>query len=305
MQGKRSFHIQTYFQQRRKDEFWAKFDKQGDPVRFRQEEDGGPKGPMITIWENGILNRYDPRQDLLQYSRVPNTEHGLEGLEEFDPETIVQEIHALVEAGEAVMETDPLARYAKLMTLRVTYKNRRLKQVLVVNPVTKFVVRVDDYWGVGKGDVAHKGIEVLEYNEAMDPKLFVADFPKGAILVDQVTQEVGMAQGDMTEKEVAAEVVRQAMEAWAQEDYTKAGKLFGGVPPKWFTEFDDLRPVRIISIGPATPMPGSGNKVLAVPCTIEIEDNGRKSPVTLTGVTVHPLGTQPSRWTIRDLGNRS
>jgi len=65
----------------------------------------------------------------------------LEGLEEIDPETIVQEIDALVKAGQAVLETDPLARYAKLMTLRVTHKQKDLEQVLVVNPVTKFVVR--------------------------------------------------------------------------------------------------------------------------------------------------------------------
>ena len=120
MQGKRSFHIQTYFGQRRKDEFWAEFDEEGDLIRFRQEEDGGAKGPLITIWENGILNRYFPRQNLHQYSRLPNTEHGIEGMEAFDPETIVQETHALVEAGRAVMETDELARYAKLVTLRVT-----------------------------------------------------------------------------------------------------------------------------------------------------------------------------------------
>ena len=60
MKGKRSFHIQTYFQQRRKDEFWAQFDEEGKLVRFRQEEDGGPKGPMITLWEDKIMNRYHP-----------------------------------------------------------------------------------------------------------------------------------------------------------------------------------------------------------------------------------------------------
>jgi len=38
MQGKRSFHIQTYFQQRRKDEFWAEFDEEGKLVRYRQRE---------------------------------------------------------------------------------------------------------------------------------------------------------------------------------------------------------------------------------------------------------------------------
>ncbi|MHC4121210.1 MAG: hypothetical protein ACYSWO_27310 [Planctomycetota bacterium] len=34
MQGKRSFHIQTYFGQRRKDEFWAEFDEDGRLIAF-------------------------------------------------------------------------------------------------------------------------------------------------------------------------------------------------------------------------------------------------------------------------------
>ncbi len=295
MQGTRSFHIQTYFQQRRKDEFWAEFDKQGNLIRFRQEEDGDPKGPLITIWENGILNRYYPEPDLHQYSLLPNTEHRIEGLEEFDPETIVQEIYALVEAGEAVMETDPLARYTKLMTLRVTHKNKSLKQVLVVDPVTKFVVRVDDYWGGEVGEVFHHGIEVLEYNEAMDPRLFVPDFPKDAILMDQVTQEVGMAQDGMTEKEVAVEVARQALDAWAQGDYTRAGKLFGGVPPEWFGKFDDICPVHIISIGEAEPIEDEDRPPYQVRCQYETERNGRKWIITLR-LVVPDVDGQPGRW---------
>lgn len=294
MQGKHSFHIQTYFQQRRHDEFWAEFDGEGNLLRFRQEEDGGPKGPLITIWDDGILHRYYPApRNLRLYARQPNTEHGLEGLEKIDPETIVQEIDALVRANQAVLETDSLGRYATLLTLRVTHQQKDLEQVLVVNPVTKFVVRVDDYWGRAKGEVTHHGMEVLEYNEAMDPGLFVPDFPQDAILMDQVTQEVGMAQGDKTGKEAAEAVVRQALEAWAQGDYAEAGKLFGGVPPQWFDKSGDLRPVRIISIGEA-----QENREWApywVPCQYEVERDGRRSIVT-GDLAIRGVGGQPSRW---------
>ncbi len=294
MQGKRSFHIQTYFQQRRKDEFWAEFDKQGSLIRFRQEEEGTAQGPLITIWENGIVHRYYPAPlNLHLYARLPNTEHRLEGLEEFDPETIVREIQTLMEDGKAVMETDKLARYAKLMTLRVTRKDKPLKQVLLVNPATKSVIRVDDYWGVGEGEGVHKGIEVLEYNEAMDPKLFVPDFPKDAILMDQVTQEVGLAQGDKTGNEAAVAVARQALEAWAEGDYAQAGKLFGGVPPQWFTKHGDLRPVRIISVGEAE----ETGKLPPywIPCQYEIQRDGQKSTLTV-GLAVLRVEGQPGHW---------
>jgi len=75
----------------------------------------------------------------------------------------------------------------------------------------------------------------------------VPDFPKDAMLMEQVAQEVGMAQGDMTEKEVAVQVVRQAMEAWAQR-ITPRQASSRGMPPQWFIGLDDIRPVRIVSI---------------------------------------------------------
>jgi hypothetical protein len=179
------------------------------------------------------------------------------------------------------------------MTLRVTHKQKDLEQVLVVNPVTKFVVRVDDYRGRRKGEVTHHGMEVLEYNEAMDPKLFVPDFPKDAVLMDQVTQEVGMAQGDMSEKEVAEEVVRQALEAWTQGDYAKVGKLFGGVPPQSSAESDGMRPARILFIGQAD-LIDNGRPPYGVRCLYEAEPDGRKKILALT-LAVHDVDGQPGR----------
>jgi hypothetical protein len=293
MQGKRSFHIQTYRQQRRKDEYWAEFDEEGKLIRFRQEEDGGPKGPLITIWEEGVLNRYYPASNLHQMARLPNTGGGLEGLEEFDPETIVQEIHALVEAGDAIMKTDKLARHTKLMTLHVTHKKKSLRQTLVVNPETKFVVRVDNYWDRGE-KVYHHGIEVLEYNESLDGKLFVPKFPKDRLVMDQISQEVGMAQGDMTEEEVALKVVRQALEAWARGDYAKAGKLFGGVPPRLFTERAHLRPARIISVERLDPLEDD-SPPFWIACRYRSERDEPTKERILKLVVVDVDG-QPGRW---------
>jgi hypothetical protein len=118
MQGKRSFHIQTYFQQRRKDEFWAEFDEEGKLIRYRQKEGRGPEGSLVTLWENGVQSQYSPPPDGIHLmQRVDNTDGGLEGLEEFDPETIVQEIQALVADGKAIMEIQEPSPYADLMTI--------------------------------------------------------------------------------------------------------------------------------------------------------------------------------------------
>ena len=298
MQGKRSFHIQTYWQQRRKDEYWAQFDEEGKLIRFRQEEKPGPGGTIVTLWENGIRSHYYPppwRIHLM--SRVENTGGGLEGLEEFDPETIVQEIHELVADGKAVMEVKKPAPYARLKTLRVTRTGGKpLKQVLVVDPATKFVVRIDNYWGKEGQQVSHKGTEVLEYNESMDPGLFEPDPAEGTITIDQVSQEVGMAQGDMADEEIGVKVIREALKAWAASDYAKAGKLFGGAPPELFLRehYRCLQPINVTSIGRPVVIEHT-MAVFRAKCTYKVKRDGRVETVS-PRFAVDGVDGQPGRW---------
>ncbi len=297
MQGKRSFHIQTYFQQQRKDEFWAEFDKDGTLIRFRQLEGEGPENTLVTIWEDNVMSQYyPPPWGLHLMTHVENTGGGLEGLEQFDPETIVKGIDALVVEGKAVMEMEESVRDAYRMTIHVRRTDGKpLKQTLVVDPATKFVVRIDDYWGQEDGGTIHHGIEVLGYNEVMDTGLFERTFPEGTILIDQVTQEVGMAQGDMTDEEAAAEVLRQMLEAWAQGDYATAGNLCGGAPVEMLSErYVHLRPVRILSIGQPAPIRYISPRY-RVPCQYEVERDGQ-TEVTSQEFRVFSVNGRPGRW---------
>jgi hypothetical protein len=288
MQGKRSFHIQTYFQQRRKDEFWAEYDENGKVIRYRQEEGSGRYGPYVTLWENDIRTTYHPA-GIKMISRIGNTEPELE---EFDPETLAKEIHDDVAEGRAIMEIQKPSPYAGLITMNVTRKDKSLKQVLLVDPDTKLVTRIDNYWG----REFHKGIELLEYNQIIDANLFSPEFPEDTITIDQVSQEVGLAQGDMSNEEAACETVRQALEAWAAADYTRAGKLFGGAPPDLLLKehYSNLQPIRIISIG--SPVPVKNIKpVFRVKCTYEVEHDGQVKTVSPT-FTVPAVDGQPGRW---------
>ena len=295
MQGKRSFHIQTYFQQRRKDEFWAQFDEEGKLVRFRQEEGDDPKRILLTTWEDGVKNQYyPPPWGVKLISHADNTGGGIEGLEEFDPETIVQEVHELVSEGKAVMKIQAPPRYARLMTIHVKrIDGKPLRKVLVVNPDTKLVVRVDDYWDGGE-KVTHKGTEVLEYNETIDPRLFDPNLPEDTLIMDQVTQEVGMAQGDMSNEEIAVKVVREALNAWAEGDFARAGKLCGGAPRRMLEAYAHVRPVRIISIGKPEKLDIAIPRYW-VPCEYEIRRDGNLEIINLK-FGAFTVNGRPGHW---------
>ena len=64
------------------------------------------------------------------------------------------------------------------------------------------------------------------------------------------TLEVGMAQGNLSDKEIAVQVVREMFDAVMARDYDKAGKLLGGVPGELVEKrMASRRIVRVLSIG--------------------------------------------------------
>jgi hypothetical protein len=297
MQGKRSFHIQTYFGQRRKDEFWAEFDEEGKLIRFRQEEGDDPKRILLTTWENDVKTQYyPPPWGVKLISHADNSGGGIEGLEEFDPETVVQEVHELVSNGKAVMEIEDPPRYARLMTIRVKrIDGKPLRQVLVVNPQTKLVVRVDDYWDTaGEGKSFHHGIEVLEYNQKIDPRLFNPNLPEDTLVMDQVKQEVGMAQGNLSDEEIAVKVVREALNAWAEGDFARAGKLCGGAPRRMLEAYAHVRPVRIISVGKPEKLDIAIPRYW-VPCEVEVRRDS-KLEIINQKFGAFTVNGRPGRW---------
>lgn len=111
---------------------------------------------------------------------------------------------------------------------------------------------------------------------------------------------MGIEQGQLSDEEVAVEVVREFVEAWAARDYERATQIHGYVA---FGEARSIRDnllrkktiLRVISVGPPV-LPEPPLAGLCVPCEIEYEEDGR----TRTG----PLEFRASersrgRWCIR------
>lgn len=297
MKGKRSFHIQTYFQQRRKDEFWVEFDEKGRLIRFRQEEGSDPNRILLTTWENDVKTQYyPPPWGIKLISHADNSGGGIEGLEEFDPETIVQKVHELVSEGKAIMEIQDPPEYARLKTIRVKrIDGKPLRQIIVVNPDTKLVVRADDYWYTAEGGNSfHHGIEVLEYNQKIDSRLFDPNLPEDTLVMDQVKQEVGMAQDNMSDEEIAVKVVHEALTAWTKGDFARAGKLCGGAPRRMLEAFSHVRPVRVISFGKPERLDIATPRYW-VPCECEIKRDG-KLEMTNLKFGAFTVDGRPRRW---------
>lgn len=304
MQTKRSFHIQTYWDSDPKDEFWAEFDENGGVLRYRQEEE--EYGTIVTLWEDNIRTRYYPKPiDICLVTCIDNTESELE---DFDPQTTVQKVYEQVAKGEATIEIQEPSSHEDHITIIVTPTNSSSRKILLVDPETDFVTRADSYWlkddeedQEEKGQEMNFAMEVLGYNQPFDANTFSLNLSEGTITIDQVTQEVGMAQGDRGDEEFAPELVRLALETWAAGDYVQAGKLFGGSTEVLTERYSHLQPLNIISIG--QPVRVEYRKpVYTVPCQYEVLRDGRIETVE-PWLLATAVDGQPGRWYVNILPN--
>jgi hypothetical protein len=143
--------------------------------------------------------------------------------------------------------------------------------------------------------------EFHNYNQAIDPRMFTLEdeIPADVMRVDQTTQQVGLAQGNLSDDEVAVEVARQFFTALIAEDYAAAGQLLEGIPADKTREmFGSIKVLRIISIGPAGPHPNPETKGMVVPSTVEVQKDGQVSEWKLDRLGVRQVYNQPGRWTI-------
>jgi hypothetical protein len=124
------------------------------------------------------------------------------------------------------------------------------------------------------------------------------EIPADVTVVDQ-TKEIGLAQGNLSNDEIAVEVVRQFFEALIARDYAKAGKMYEGIPADAMEKaFGRIKCIRIVSLGKVLPHPMPETEGVIVPCTVEVEENGKIREMKFDQIGVRQVYTQPGRWTI-------
>ena len=314
MQGKCSFHILTYWgtPTQRKDEFWAEFDEHGQVIRCRQLEWWGHDGsPIEVLWENQVKHQYEPQDEgipgiLLISNKKRHVDKN--DLEEFDPEWMMERIENQIDNGKVTVEIGDSPTQDRYIVVEVTEENKRQwRRVLLVDPETDLVLRMDTYEPYDPDDEDDEpyvvgnfryiyGIKVLEYNQPFDPNLFKPNFPANTIVIDQLSREVGMAQGDLSNEDVASQLIRRTLEAWAADDYETAGLLFGGAPKEFFMQRASEKPIGSIVVEEPEWMPLESNRPrFGIECRYVAERGGRQETIHRV-YCVTTVAGQPGRW---------
>jgi len=290
-------------------EFWLQFNAQGqiDSVRvYMPEWDSPSDGAKVIIWQEGKAKVwFKKKNSLLTVSEQRLAEQMLGLARQVDPKLAMERLYEEQQQGKVKVEIDEPSDGAQPIAVTATYEpegsrpGRRV--VRFVDQATKLVSAMEVYL-LKDGEYQQLGrTEFRDYNQAIDPRMFTLEdeIPADVMRVDQTTQQVGLAQGNLSDEEIAVEVVRQFFTALIAEDYAAAGQVLEGIPADKMQEmFGSLKVLRIISIGPAGPHPNPETKGLVVPSTVEVRKDGQVSEWKLDRLGVREVYNQPGRWTI-------
>ncbi|HEW79568.1 MAG TPA: hypothetical protein ENH34_06380 [Phycisphaerales bacterium] len=289
-------------------EFWLEFDESGQVENVRMhlpEWAGGGDGPKVIVWKENKAKVWIKKKNVLVTIRDKTiAAHMLKLVEECDPRLAVQRLYerevqskVKIEIAEPSDKSEPIVITATYLPGSSTPGKRG---VLFVDQATKLVTAIELYQ-LKDGEYQYLGLmEFYDYNQPIAPEMFTLDnLPADIMRVDQTIQVVGLAQGNLSNEEIATEVARQFFKALIVKDYDKAGKLLEGIPGKRMEQmFGNIKVLRIVSIGPVAPHPKPETKGVVVPCTVEIEKNGVISEWKLNRLGVRQVYNQPGRWTI-------
>jgi hypothetical protein len=290
-------------------EFWLEVDGQGQvrSVRTHMPDWASPgDGEKVVVWQDGKAKVWFKKKNSLVVVRDQRlAEQMLALVRQIDPRAAMERLYEQEQEGKVKVEVAEPSDRAEPIAVTATYEpegsrpGRRV--ILFVDQATKFLTAVEVYQRNGDEYQLMGTTEFDEYNQDIDPAMFTLDgeVPADAIRVDQTTQDVGLAQGDLSDDEAAIEVVRQFFAALMARNYAAAGQMLGGMPADRMQQmFGSIKVLRIISIGPAAPHPNPETKGLVVPSVVEVERDGQVSEWKLDRLGVRQVYNQPGQWAI-------
>jgi len=227
-----------------------------------------------------------------------------------DPKLICEKLRQQAGDGEIILDVNEPDQKNEPIVLVVTYPAESLsanwKKVLYIDQATRLVKKVEKF-EMRDGQYQHeRTAEFFDYNQQIDPEMFnlEGELPENVIWIDQSGEEIGLAQGDMTDEEIATEVTSQAFQAFIAKDFDKAGQLFLGIPGFLIENLSSGNVLKIISLGPVHRDPDPDSNAMICSCKTLGEFGGQYYESDAK-IRVVPVSGQPGRWMIGGTTNNT
>lgn len=288
---------------------WAEFFENGHPKRIRvnlPEWQGEGDGPKEILWEdNAATVWFKEKNGVTRFPEQNIADRILNMVREQDPKTHIQHLLDAQKEGKVEITIDqPSDKAEPICVTAILLPDRTSKYILYVDQSTQLLLTSESYVLADNNDyILTNTIEFCNYNQPIAPAIFAFDnLPEDVLRVDQVNQQIGLVQGDLTDDQAAIETARCFWQAVIEEDFDKAGQYLEGVPgdfiKKHLIEKMQVRIIEIVSVGPVQPHPNPGTRGVIVPTRLKVEKNGQIEEITFNRLGVRQVYNQPGRWTI-------
>jgi hypothetical protein len=236
-------------------QIWMEYGDNAEPIRIRlsmPEWKNPLDGPKEAIWAAGVAQVYMPKKNVfvtIGEKRVVAEMRDLASA--LDAGDLFRKMAELQATGKRKVEIAmPSASQDKIV---ITSTGDGFTKRFYVDPASKLLVVMETY------AIDDKGVETLKYKMDCDynrPESdpFVLQVPDDIMKVDLVHIVGGIPQGDMTDTQIAIEVVRQFWQACIDGDYQKAGGIYSGIAAETLKKgFGQTKVTKVLSIGEPTP----------------------------------------------------
>jgi len=275
-------------------------------MRWEAPNSGGPVIGAIAIVSDGSISEVWLKNHNLCFKTVGSGAAALRWeICELDPKLVFERLYEQERQGEIILDVNEPEDKSKAIVITVTYPEGSLsegyRKVLYVDQATKLVKKIEKFQMRDRTYHHVRTAEFSGYNDEIDPIMFSFDgeLPEDTVYVDRSTEEIGLAQGNMTDEQVVAEVGRKFFEAIVAKDFDKAGLMWSGVPGLIIEKlFAGANAVKIISVGESRPDPDPDSTSMIGSCKVLLEFDGERYELEADMIIVRRVSTQPDRWTI-------
>jgi hypothetical protein len=268
----------------------------------------------VAVWSDGISQYWwRDRKDLSIFEDSEYTEKILFFVRRYDPRQAVAYLQERARAGGIHVDIDQPNGDTDPITVTVAYDPNtyligkpmsRMRELFRIDPATKWITHVE-IERFQQDNYVREGVwEYVDYNRPFDLNTFNLKAEAGAdVNVSDTTDiAVGLQQGGLSDEDVAVQLVREFLDAWAAKDYDKAAHVHGyaatGETNSLATILSRKSILKVVSLGPPVraeqPLRG-----LIVPGEVEYEENGQRRVMHLK---THVSPYSEGRWRIRDIG---
>jgi hypothetical protein len=305
--GVRFVHIKTYqAKDQEPNEFWIVSDASGHVARARYFLPSTPQdGAKLITWTPERTEVWFQTKHGFLTTQAKEPEQWMQSLlAQCQPQLVTEQLKQAQTAGKVDLEIQqPTDKEQPIKMVAVRKNDPDSRQFYWIDQKTDLISSIEYYRNQNNTEVLVSKTEFLDYNVPIDDKMFSLrdQLPPDVRIADQLTQVSGVAQGNLTDEQAAAQTAREFFQALMDKDYKKAGLITGGALEQYVKdEYGKLNVTALLSIGPAIPQPDWEKRGFKVPSEVEITHPDGQKTVWKPTPYVRPGDNQqhPDHWHI-------